>query len=300
MTNRDVKPETYEPGVWYDWSGGENPVPGRMVEVRWRDNSRRCAPGSEEHSDGWEWHHSGSRTCSDIIAFRLVEADKGSSAEADTHRATDGAVVAVPRELVVFLLGEGEFDGHDFGDVVHGPGGRRLPYWWRKPLRQCLSPSVPTEGHGTGVVGWQPIETAPKDGTRILVFDDDGEVLPTRFARWTHPFTEDALAGFVTGWNSEFNVPESWCSPTHWMPLPPPPAASVSMGTSRKASEPIPPVEGVNAELLECLKTVRDYVSDVVSGHVAITKGIHTMALHDLARIDIAIATATRNSGDGG
>lgn len=55
---------------------------------------------------------------------------------------------------------------------------------------------------------WRDIETAPKDGTRVLVFD--GVVVIARF------------------WGGAFRVgdlPGSDCYPTHWMPLPPPPEA---------------------------------------------------------------------------
>lgn len=64
---------------------------------------------------------------------------------------------------------------------------------------------------------WYPIETAPKDGTPVLLF-------------W--PFiTED---GFVISgyWYDPIDVPGRWYSdlvnggatqPRHWMPLPPPP-----------------------------------------------------------------------------
>ncbi len=59
------------------------------------------------------------------------------------------------------------------------------------------------------VPAWQPIETAPKDGSQVLVWDDG--------------------AMFISWWNEEEHA---WIDngpvqppPTHWMPLPPPPAA---------------------------------------------------------------------------
>lgn len=60
---------------------------------------------------------------------------------------------------------------------------------------------------------WQPIETAPKDGTRILMFHprDDGDV-NIRMAWWV----VDRFGGH--GWSFP-----SWSGPTHWMPLPEPP-----------------------------------------------------------------------------
>lgn len=67
---------------------------------------------------------------------------------------------------------------------------------------------------------WQPIETAPKDGTWVLVWgppaedsDDDG---PAAVVRWNGYFWEmDA-----TDDRGEFSPP--FCE-THWMPLPEPP-----------------------------------------------------------------------------
>ncbi|NDB68765.1 MAG: hypothetical protein EB015_12325 [Methylocystaceae bacterium] len=54
---------------------------------------------------------------------------------------------------------------------------------------------------------WQPIETAPKDGENVIVTDGD-EV--------------------NVGWWEFYNPEPEWGGyilfPTHWMPLPPPPA----------------------------------------------------------------------------
>jgi hypothetical protein len=59
-------------------------------------------------------------------------------------------------------------------------------------------------------MNWQPIETAPKDGTRVMVFCPDRGVMEARFnqtyGRWGDPVYSE--------WD---------CEPTHWMPLPPAP-----------------------------------------------------------------------------
>ena len=63
--------------------------------------------------------------------------------------------------------------------------------------------------------GWQPIDTAPKDGTALLLL--------------YVPELEGAIPQFVAGWVNEF---ETWGNgaiqywhrqPTHWQPLPDPP-----------------------------------------------------------------------------
>ena len=76
-------------------------------------------------------------------------------------------------------------------------------------------------------MNWQPIETAPKDGTSILLFQpDDANIwCPCRekqmttytFVGW---FDRNHCAG--PNWVcSEYDAFEK--SPTHWMPLPEPP-----------------------------------------------------------------------------
>lgn len=59
---------------------------------------------------------------------------------------------------------------------------------------------------------WQPIETAPKDGTWFLAYEAD---VPMYTAHWD----ED-------GW---YDL-EWKCRPTHWMPLPEPPSGPSAQG----------------------------------------------------------------------
>lgn len=88
-------------------------------------------------------------------------------------------------------------------------------------------------GHGllTGeesMSDWQPIETAPKDGTQILVYTVHGDI---ELSEWfvTETVVHDPVIvngetlyrhreeAYYSGWNSN--------EPTHWLPLPPPPAS---------------------------------------------------------------------------
>lgn len=62
-------------------------------------------------------------------------------------------------------------------------------------------------------VGWQPIETAPKDGTQVQVF------CPTYFQGKGGITWAVWLNG---GW---LDAQVRRCDPTHWMPLPTPPKA---------------------------------------------------------------------------
>jgi hypothetical protein len=54
-------PEDFTP-----WLGGNNPVPGRFVEVIFRDGYRKC--GDFEAC----WQHGNPEVC-DIIAYRVIE-----------------------------------------------------------------------------------------------------------------------------------------------------------------------------------------------------------------------------------
>lgn len=64
---------------------------------------------------------------------------------------------------------------------------------------------------------WQKIETAPKDGTLVLLWgrywsDEQGWMSTAINGRWRHERWEVYCNSFPFG-----------IRPTHWMPLPPPP-----------------------------------------------------------------------------
>ncbi len=75
---------------------------------------------------------------------------------------------------------------------------------------------------------WQPIETAPKDGTWILVLCPEGESKAEPFiqvARWME-FEVSREKDWAWGPLDDYFGSYRWylpSSPTHWMPLPEPP-----------------------------------------------------------------------------
>jgi hypothetical protein len=75
---------------------------------------------------------------------------------------------------------------------------------------------------------WQPIETAPRDGTPFLAFNSLVGVYHTAYTtRWTGEPNEEGYEGFPCGfWHSGGRCYPfgKWdCVPSHWMPLPEPP-----------------------------------------------------------------------------
>ena len=74
---------------------------------------------------------------------------------------------------------------------------------------------------------WQPIETAPRDGSDVLIWCDTGKICIAHFDYATF------------AWWSDLSTRE--CpDPTHWMPLPAPPAEVVQLRKEEGKARPGP------------------------------------------------------------
>ncbi len=99
---------------------------------------------------------------------------------------------------------------------------------------------------------WQPIESAPKDGTAILIFQPGGNAMGRRSQihmpvdalgldeisyssddpRLQHYDDNRFAIGYWRPWGGWGNRNSSTVTPTHWMPLPHPPQRATTSGES--------------------------------------------------------------------
>lgn len=93
--------------------------------------------------------------------------------------------------------------------------GERVVPGWKQSADFCISlyahpphSSIPT------VTGWQPIETAPKDGSAFLGYARKGKWIGQ--CKYVGPSEKTDKVWFM--WQ------DGWPQPTHWQPLPSPPA----------------------------------------------------------------------------
>lgn len=92
--------------------------------------------------------------------------------------------------------------------------------------RQCLHQITEPEGQ------WKPIETAPKDGTAVLVYPPTWRNKNCAIARYV---TDKYAEHHCPYWRRDDDLGRITFSretpPTHWMPLPPPPYSTVVKDT---------------------------------------------------------------------
>ena len=72
-------------------------------------------------------------------------------------------------------------------------------------------------------MNWQPIETAPKDGTPVLISSSSQVSIavynPKIFGKWQCCYTAQSFSAGWDGYKCHYAFP----LPTHWMLLPEPP-----------------------------------------------------------------------------
>jgi hypothetical protein len=78
------------------------------------------------------------------------------------------------------------------------------------------------------MVGWRPIETAPKDGTYVLLFFPSRPISDTftgivRSGCWGYVEDDDDSDGWYEHPEDDMTQRAGDGLPTHWMPLPDPP-----------------------------------------------------------------------------
>ena len=69
---------------WINWHGGENPVPGKRVDVRIRAGDESKISMSSEF---WSWKHIGGQ--GDIIAYRVVDEEQKTMRQFETGATRD-------------------------------------------------------------------------------------------------------------------------------------------------------------------------------------------------------------------
>lgn len=72
---------------------------------------------------------------------------------------------------------------------------------------------------------WQPIETAPKDGTRVIVGHPEMTSTVSRWGGWSELRADGSLDNRHLGWTNTAAMGLGLLKPqpTHWQPLPAPP-----------------------------------------------------------------------------
>lgn len=66
-------------------------------------------------------------------------------------------------------------------------------------------------------IEWQPIETAPKDGTKIIILENTGRV---QVARWCVPASSYHQADWYVSLTGSSTDDWPTLTVTHWLPIP--------------------------------------------------------------------------------
>ena len=103
-------------------------------------------------------------------------------------------------------------------DWVNSLGSSALPYLLRTDIPALIAEVKRLRAVPLVPQGWQPIETAPKDGTRVLLCWFDDIIAPIIHVGWN-------LGGGRRWQDTHHWLHNDGSWPTHWMPLHDPPVA---------------------------------------------------------------------------
>lgn len=167
----------------------------------------------------------------------------------DYVRAADGFLAHAPLPLYGELIAEIErlraavggerpktdtFAGRVFVDQLTGKHDVQLSAYGKElPDMTRLYASALAAGNAAQAPEWQPIETAPKDGTEVLLYLD-APWSKIEKARWYEPWKN-----WQVGEIPEDPIRDEYCGigssiPTHWMPLPASPTPSAPADLAEK------------------------------------------------------------------
>jgi len=98
---------------------------------------------------------------------------------------------------------------------------------------------APATTHEPTVAGWQPIATAPKDGTEVVLLGvlwaDPAQRVRSCVSRYC--LSRDDSPAYALGWYFAAPGYTSGFDPSHWMPLPAPPGAAVRVSTQEEKEQ---------------------------------------------------------------
>lgn len=126
------------------------------------------------------------------------------------------AVEAVARALADLEIDNGEGGKYRLFELLDFSGENQTRVVIRTIAQAALSAARPFIA-----AEWQPIETAPKDGSAVILYDDRFAHSPSSYlmASWHAPLKVWAARPNSKG---RFTL---WHDATHWQPLPAPPTA---------------------------------------------------------------------------
>jgi hypothetical protein len=100
-------------------------------------------------------------------------------------------------------------------------GGKSVAVFWKEAFDAGVKQAVLAMKREIIADGWQPIETAPMDGSKIwATYYNQGSIIPV----WTHPAYWHSQK---KDWRAVGSNGSTLLIPTHWMPLPKPPTNQI-------------------------------------------------------------------------